>query len=122
MKKILNVGWYTANKVVSTPFYLAGLGAAKELNKGVKSALQGTYQLPYDFFNGVVNNEGIWSFAKGTSKTALGIGQSMIESPLETTLVLGAGLVVGKALAWKSERFRQYKRDEPLFKEKYGIN
>jgi|SRR3989344_1657900 len=121
MKKILNVGWYTANKVVSTPFYLAGLGAAKELNKGVKSALQGAYQLPYDFFNGVVNNEGIWSFAKGTSKTALGIGQSMIESPLETTALLVGGIAIGKVAAWKSERWRQYKRDEEIFKSKYGV-
>ncbi|MDP6641962.1 MAG: hypothetical protein QGF74_01090 [Candidatus Nanoarchaeia archaeon] len=121
MNTLTNLSWYATNKVVSLPFYLAGLGAAKDLNKGVLAATQGAYNLPTDFAKGLVNNEGVASLAKGTASLLLGVGQSAIENPLETLACLGAGLVIGKGISWKSERLRQYARDENTFKEKHGI-
>jgi uncharacterized protein YoaH (UPF0181 family) len=35
-----------------------------------------------------------------------------------TLALLAAGVVAGKAVAWKSERLRQYKRDEAIFRER----
>ncbi len=121
MNKQTNLSWYTINKGISLPFYLAGLGAARDLNKGALAALQGAYQLPVEFVKGVVANEGVASLAKGTTNLLLGIGQSVLENTLGTLALLGAGVVVGKGIAWKSERLRQYIRDETIFKEKYGI-
>ena len=121
MNKQTNFSWYVINKGISLPFYLAGLGAARDLNKGVLAALQGAYQFPVEFVKGVAANEGVASLAKGTTNLLLGIGQSVLENTLGTLALLGAGVVVGKGIAWRSERLRQYKRDETIFKEKYGI-
>ena len=121
MNKPTNLFWYTMNKGISLPFYLAGLGAARDLNKGALSALEGAYRLPVELVKGVAANEGVASLAKGTTNLLLGIGQSVIENTLGTLALLGAGLVVGKGIAWRSERLRQYKRDEAIFKEKHGI-
>ena len=119
MNKPTNLSWYMINKGISLPFYLAGLGAARDLNKGASAALQGAYQLPFEFVKGVIANEGVASLAKGTANLLLGIGQSVIENTLGTLALLGVGVVVGKGIAWRSERLRQYKRDEAIFKEKY---
>lgn len=100
---------------------MAGLGAARDLNRGVLAALNGAYQLPVEFVKGVVANEGAAYLAKGTANLFLGIGQSVIENTLGTLVLLGVGVVVGKGVAWRSERLRQYKRDEAIFKEKYGV-
>lgn len=121
MNRLTNLVWYIGNKAVSAPFYLAGIGAAKELNRGHTSALKGAYQLPYDFMHGVVTDAGAWSFAKGFGKTVLGVSQSAIDSPLETIVLLGAGLALGKGISLYSERKRQYKRDEGIFKARHGI-
>ena len=121
MNKPTNLFWYTMNKGISLPFYLAGLGAARDLNKGASAALQGAYRLPVEFVNGVTANEGVASLTKGVATLLLGVGQSVIENTLGTLAILGAGVVVGKGIAWKSERLRQYKRDEAIFKEKHGI-
>ncbi|HJP14506.1 MAG TPA: hypothetical protein QF533_09235 [Nitrospinota bacterium] len=122
MNKAVNLAWHLVNKGISLPFYLAGLGAARDLSKGAWAALEGAYRLPIDFAMGVVVNEGVASLAKGTANLLLGVGQSVIENTLGTLALLAAGVVVGKGIAWKSERLRQYKRDEAEFKENMELN
>ena len=121
MHPVKNFAWYAGNKLLSAPFYLVGLGAAKELHDGAVSSLKGAYELPLNSLQALVTNQGLWSFAKGAGKTVFGIGQSLIDIPLETLVMLAATVATAKAVTHCSERKRQYLRDEQSFKEKYGI-
>ncbi len=118
MNKAVNLAWYLVNRGISLPFYLAGLGAARELGKGAWAALEGAYRLPVDFARAAAANDGVATLAKGTASLLLGIGQSVIENTVGTLALLAAGVMAGKAVAWKSERLRQYKRDEAIFRER----
>ena len=104
-KKMKDISWYLADKLIVPATTLVGIGAARAVDD--RSVLEGIVhaaKFPYDLLVGS-------GFVPEMARTFIDLGDNVIEHPKETIGCLAGGYVIGRVAKYLSERKR--------LKEKY---